>query len=88
MEAETKLWPSAVFVVLVPFALILWGVGAAHQIHWFGLVFAMGTLAYVNTVGTQVCINYLIDSYPGLAGDSMGTLVIIRNTLSFGFGYA
>lgn len=75
------------FLLLVPSALILWGVGAANQIHWFGLTVAMFLLAYVNSVGTQVSINYLIDAYPGLAGDSMTTLIIIRNTLAFAFGY-
>lgn len=87
MEAESKLWPATIFIIIVPSALILWGVGAANQIHWFGLAFAMVMLAYVNSVGTQVSINYLIDAYPGVAGDTMTTLIIIRNTLAFAFGY-
>jgi len=38
MESEYRLWLFCASLVLIPFGLILWGVGAAHHIHWFGLV--------------------------------------------------
>ena len=38
MEPEQRLWLFAASCILVPFALILWGVGAAHDIHWSGLL--------------------------------------------------
>ena len=41
MEAEHRLRLFAASSVIVPFALILWGLGAAHEVHWFGLCFAM-----------------------------------------------
>jgi MFS family permease len=56
MEAEHRLWLFAASSIIIPFALILWGVGAAHHIHWFGLTFAMCVLAFVNTyVVPPVC---------------------------------
>ncbi|KAF5609280.1 transporter HOL1 [Fusarium subglutinans] len=46
MEAEHRLWPLAICVIGVPASLILWGVGAQHGVHWFGLIFAMCTFYY------------------------------------------
>jgi MFS family permease len=53
MEPEHRLWLFAASSIIIPFALILWGVGAAHNIHWFGLTFAMCVLAFVNTYVTS-----------------------------------
>lgn len=87
MEPEQRLWPFAACVVLVPSALILWGVGAAHSIHWFGLLVAMFTLAFCNTCGVTLSVNYMIDSYKELSGEAMITVIIVRNTMSFAIGY-
>ena len=45
MEPEHRLWLFSTSLILLPFGLILWGVGAAHQVHWFGLIFAMAVIA-------------------------------------------
>lgn len=87
MEAEQRLWPFAACVVIIPASLILWGVGAANEIHWFGLITAMCTLAFANTIGITLSVNYLIDSYHELSGDAMTTVIIVRNTMSFAIGY-
>ncbi|KAF2099206.1 MFS general substrate transporter [Rhizodiscina lignyota] len=87
LESEFRLWLFAPSVILVPWALIQWGVGAAHHIHWFGCVFAMCLIAITNTVGIQLSVSYNIDSYRALAGDSLVTVIIVRNTMSFAIGY-
>lgn len=87
MEAEQRLWPFALCVVLVPGSLILWGVGAAHGIHWFGLIFAMCLIAVTNTIGITLSVNYLIDSYHDISGDAIVTVILVRNTMSFAVGY-
>ncbi|KAG5750224.1 hypothetical protein H9Q70_007137 [Fusarium xylarioides] len=87
MEAESRLWPFAICVVMVPCSLILWGVGADHGVHWFGLVFAMGCLAFTSAVGITLSVNYLIDSYHGISGDAIVTVILIRNTMSFAISY-
>ena len=87
MEPEQRLWPFAACVIIVPASLILWGVGAAHGVHWFGLIFSMGTLAFANTCGITLSCNYLIDSYHEISGDAMTTVIIVRNTMSFAIGY-
>jgi hypothetical protein len=87
MEAEHRLWPFLICLFFVPGALLLWGVGAAHQVHWFGLIFAMGMLSFCNTTGITISVNYMIDSYRELSGEAMATVIIIRNTMSFAIGY-
>jgi MFS family permease len=87
MEAEFRLWPFACCLVLVPCSLIIWGVGAAQGIHWFGLVFSMGMLACATTFGVTLSVNYLIDSYHDISGDAIVTLILVRNTMSFAMSY-
>ena len=73
--------------MLILFSLILWGVGAAHDVAWFGLVFAMGVVAVSNAIGIQLSVSYAIDSYKDLAGEALITVILIRNTMSFAIGY-
>lgn len=87
VEAEQRLWPFTACLVVLPGALILWGVGAAHSVHWFGLIVAMYFLAFVNTTGITLSVNYLVDSYKELSGDAMASVMIVRNTMSFAIGY-
>ncbi|KAF7563531.1 hypothetical protein G7046_g570 [Stylonectria norvegica] len=87
MEAEHRLWPFALCVVVVPGSLILWGVGAQHGVHWFGLIFAMCCLAFTTTMGVTLSVNYLIDSYHDISGDAIVTIIIVRNTMSFAISY-
>ncbi|KAL1894173.1 hypothetical protein Sste5346_005959 [Sporothrix stenoceras] len=87
MEPEQRLWLFGVTTIIIPVSLILWGVGAAHEVHWFGLVWAMGMLSFANTCGITLSVNYLIDSYKEMSADGMATVIIIRNTMSFAIGY-
>jgi MFS family permease len=87
MEPEHRLWPFVACIVVVPGSLILWGVGAANQVHWFGLIFAMGTLSATTCFGVTLSINYMVDSYPDISGDAMTTIMLVRNTMSFAISY-
>ena len=87
MEAEHRLWPFMICLVGVPFGLILWGVGAAHGVHWFGLIFAMCILALTSAMGVSLSVNYLIDSYHDISGDAIVTVILVRNTMSFAISY-
>lgn len=86
-EAEHRLWPFTLCLVLVPSGMLLWGVGAAHGIHWFGLIVAMAILAFTSTVGLTLSLNYLIDSYHDISGDAVATVILVRNTMSFAVSY-
>lgn len=87
LEPEYRLWLFAVSLILIPGGLILWGVGAAHHVHWFGIIFAMGVIGSSSTIGVQLSVSYCIDSYKDLSGEAMVTVIIIRNTMSFAIGY-
>lgn len=86
-EPEQRLWLFAASSVIIPFGLILWGVGAALEIHWFGLTFAMAVLAFVNTCGCTISVNYLVDCFKDMSGDALTSVILIRNTMSFAIGY-
>lgn len=87
MEPEHRLWLFSLSILLIPGGLILWGVGAAHDIHWFGLVFAMGVIAITNNLGAVISITYCIDCYRELSGEAIVTVILVRNTMSFAIGY-
>ncbi|TDZ35036.1 putative MFS-type transporter [Colletotrichum spinosum] len=87
MEPEFRLWLFSALLVVIPGSLLLWGVGAAHHVHWFGLVFAMGTLSGGVTAGSQLAITYCIDCYKELGADAIVTVILIRNTMSFAVSY-
>ncbi|KAJ9501954.1 hypothetical protein H2202_002916 [Exophiala xenobiotica] len=86
-ESEQRLWLYLILVAVVPWSLIQWGVGAAHGIHWFGLVFAMGVTGVACSVGAQLAISYCIDTYKDLGADAIVSVICIRNTMSFAIGY-
>ena len=87
MEPEHRLWLFSISLFLLPAGLILWGVGAAHAVHWFGIIFAMGMIGFTNTLGVQISASYCIDSYRELSGEAIVTVILIRNTMSFAIGY-
>lgn len=86
-EPEQRLWAFAILPFVVPASLILWGVGAAHGVHWFGLTVAMCGLAFANASGLTLSVSYLIDCYRDIGSDALTTAIIIRNTMSFAINY-
>jgi MFS family permease len=87
LESEHRLWLFLPSLLLIPGGLILWGVGAAQHVMWFGCVFAMGIIALTNTIGIQLSISYAVDSYKDLGGEAIVTVILVRNTMSFAIGY-
>jgi hypothetical protein len=76
-----------VSTIIIPVALILWGVSAAHDVHWFGLTFAMCVLAFVNTCRCTLSVNYLVDCFKEMSGDALTSVILVRNTMPFAIGY-
>ena len=87
-EAEHTLWLFVASMFIVPFSLILYGLGVTYHIHWFGLVFSQAVLAVNNALCIAAGLGYAITSYPELSGGMVTTCVLIRNTLSFAINYA
>ncbi|KAI8265427.1 putative MFS-type transporter [Colletotrichum sp. SAR11_239] len=86
-ESEHSLWLFAASMFLVPFSMILYGLGVAYHIHWVGLIISQFTLAINNALAVAGSLGYAIASYPQLSGDMITTCVIIRNTMSFAINY-
>lgn len=82
-EPEHILWLFTVSFIVVPFAMVLWGVGQAHKIHWFGLVFAQAILAISSTLCLSTAIQYATSAYRDLGGELITTIILIRNTLRY-----
>ncbi|TKA25236.1 hypothetical protein B0A50_05934 [Salinomyces thailandicus] len=86
-EPEYRLPLVLLLLLVTPASLILWGVGAAHGIHWFGLVVAMCGLGFQNTVGAGAAFSYLVDTYTEMSGDALTAVIVVRNTMSFAINY-
>ncbi|CUM67340.1 uncharacterized protein PRCAT00005033001 [Priceomyces carsonii] len=86
-HAEDRLWALVFYMILGPCALILWGVGAHHGIHWFGVVFGLGLMAGLCIIGCVIAVTYTIDCYHEMACEAMATVVVIRNTMNFAMDY-
>ncbi|GJD05178.1 major facilitator superfamily transporter [Colletotrichum higginsianum] len=86
-ESEHSLWLFSASMFLVPFSMLLYGLGVTYHIHWMGLVISQFTLAINNALAVSGSLGYAIASYPQLSGDMITTCVIIRNTMSFAINY-
>ncbi|KAK2627796.1 hypothetical protein QTJ16_002442 [Diplocarpon rosae] len=86
-EPEHILWLFLASLIAVPFAMLLWGLGGAAEVHWFGMVFAQCVLAISSTLCLSTAIHYAISAYRDLAGEHITTIILIRNTLSFAINY-
>ncbi|KAF1808179.1 major facilitator superfamily protein [Eremomyces bilateralis CBS 781.70] len=87
-EPEHRLWTLLVSGIIATGGLILWGVGAAEGVHFMGLIFGTGMLTFGVVCGGSTALSYATDCFKDLTGETMVTVIIIRNTLGFGFSYA
>ncbi|KAK2027472.1 major facilitator superfamily transporter [Colletotrichum zoysiae] len=86
-ESEHSLWLFAASMFLVPFSMLLYGLGVTYHIHWIGLVISQFTLAINNALSVAGSLGYAISSYPELSGGMITTCILIRNTMSFAINY-
>ncbi|KAH9427273.1 hypothetical protein MCOR02_012179 [Pyricularia oryzae] len=86
-ESENILYLFAAGVVLVPFALVLYGVAVTYHLHWFALATTQFALAITASFCIPGALGYAMSSYPELSSQLVTTCVLIRNTLSFAINY-
>lgn len=86
-EPEHRLWVLAVSGIISAAGLVTWGVGAYHQVHWIGLVFGLGMLTFGCVTGGSIAVSYNVDCFEEIAGETMVSIMIIRNTIGFGISY-
>lgn len=87
-EPEHRLWVLLLSGIMSAAGLITWGVGAYHQVHWVGLVFGLGMLTFGCVTGGGIAVSYNVDCFKGIAGETTVSIMLIRNTIGFGFSYA
>ncbi|OJJ62631.1 hypothetical protein ASPSYDRAFT_657022 [Aspergillus sydowii CBS 593.65] len=87
-EPEHRLWPLLISGVISAAGLILWGVGADHHIHWVGLVFGLGLMTFGTVTGGAIAVSYNVDCLKEIGGESTVSVMMMRNTIGFGFSYA
>ncbi|KAJ5555837.1 hypothetical protein N7535_008268 [Penicillium sp. DV-2018c] len=80
-EPEDRLWLFLIPIVAHPVGCILYGVGATHHIHWIGVVIGMSLICLTLPMGSGLAITYIIDSQKELAGESIVTVILFRNTI-------
>lgn len=87
-EPEHRLWALAVSAILSSGGLVLWGVGASRQLHYMGLIIGIGLTTFGVVCGGAISLAYAVDCFKEMAGESLVTVIIIRNTIGFAFSYA
>ncbi|GFP52577.1 MFS transporter cpaT [Trichoderma asperellum] len=68
-EPEMRLPAVMVSAITAPLALVLYGVGIQHQLHWICPTIGLGLLNFSITQSNTICIVYVIDSYRPVAGE-------------------
>ncbi|KAJ6439222.1 MFS general substrate transporter [Purpureocillium lavendulum] len=86
-EPEQRLWPLGLASLLSCAGLIIWGVGAQHNIHWFGLAVGLCILTFGCVTGGSIALAYNIDCFKDISSESTTSVIIIRNTLGFAISY-
>ncbi|KXH39786.1 hypothetical protein CSIM01_07806 [Colletotrichum simmondsii] len=87
-EPEHRLWGMALTAIVLPLGLLFWGVGAAFSLPIGVLMLGSVFCGFGIVTGGTYSITYSVDSFKEIAGESIVSLILCRNTLTFGFSYA
>lgn len=88
MHCEYRLYSIFIAGPMMGAGLILYGVGAAHEIHWFGLIFGMALIGTGLPIAAEVALSYSIEAYPALAGEVSVIVILIRNVIGAAMTFA
>lgn len=87
-EPEQRLWPLVFSGTVTSTGLVLWGVGASYGLHFMCLIVGLGMIGFGAACAGAISLSYGIDCFKEISGDSMVSVILIRNTLGFAFSYA
>ncbi|EED19206.1 conserved hypothetical protein [Talaromyces stipitatus ATCC 10500] len=87
-EPEQRLWGLVVYCILMPAGLLIWGLGAYHGLHWAVVLLGGLLCGYCNVSGGAYALAYAVDCFKELSGETIVSVILCRNTLSFAFNYA
>ncbi|OLN88494.1 putative MFS-type transporter C1271.10c-like protein 5 [Colletotrichum chlorophyti] len=82
-DPEMRLPGMAISMITTPLALVLYGVGVEHKLHWICPTVGLGLLTFSISQGTNICLVYVIDAYRPVAGEV--TLAVMGFKSLFGF---
>ncbi|KAJ5271025.1 hypothetical protein N7505_006783 [Penicillium chrysogenum] len=88
MEPETRLYSVFFAGPIMAAGLILYGVGAANEIHWAGPIIGMGMIGSALPISAEVALGYVSECYPSLAGEATAAVIVIRNVIGCGMTFA
>lgn len=87
-EPEHRLWGVAAYTTCLTAGLLMWGLGAAHEAP-VGVLLTGSVLCGFGIVsGGSYAITYAVDCFKEIAGETIVSLILMRNNLTFAFGYA
>lgn len=86
-EAEDRIYATLPLIILFPAGYILYGVGAAHGIHWIGPIFGLGILGFCMVNSAVVPYTYAIDAAGGIGSDCIVSIILMRNTVGFAISF-
>ncbi|KAK3940046.1 MFS general substrate transporter [Diplogelasinospora grovesii] len=82
-DPEMRLPAMIPCLITTPLALILYGVGIEHSLHWICPTIGLGLLNFSIVQGTNICLVYVIDAYRPVAGEI--TMAVMGFKSLFGF---
>ncbi|OKL57212.1 hypothetical protein UA08_07368 [Talaromyces atroroseus] len=86
-EPEHRLWILIGSALIGAAGFLLWRVGAARQINSVAIIVGTGMVMATVTAGGSVALAYGVDCFKEISGEAMMLIIVIRNTIGFGFSY-
>jgi MFS family permease len=87
-EPEQRLWGVTLYALCLTTGLLMWGVGAANSAHVGVLLTGSVLCGFGIVAGGCYAITYAVDCFKEIAGETIVSLILVRNNLTFAFGYA
>ncbi|KAH7067221.1 major facilitator superfamily domain-containing protein [Paraphoma chrysanthemicola] len=81
-EPEMRLWLALMSTVLLPGAVLMFGIGLARGVQWAVLAVALGLFGFNLVIVSDVALSYVMDSYHEIIGDALVGIVFVRNVVS------
>lgn len=86
-EPEYRLYSLIPGSFFIGGGLLMYGIGAAHGIHWILPAFGSAFLAVGLVIGGTVTLGFVIDCYKEIAPEAITCIIVIRNTMGFAITY-
>ncbi|KAK4539201.1 hypothetical protein LTR36_001159 [Oleoguttula mirabilis] len=82
-EPEFRLPAISIGLVTTPLALVLYGVGIQHKLHWMCPTVGLGLLNFSIAQATNVSLVYVIDAYRPIAGEAVVSQLAFKACFGF-----